>query len=338
MAALRWRVSDPSDPRLDAIVETLTAFARHDFSPRAPVTGTDTIDAIATGLNMLAEELHSTVASRAELEEANARLVAASRMAAVGMLAAGVAHEINNPATWIALALGMLRRSQGALRKRLEGEGDIDRAAVASELATNEALLADCIEGMLRITAVVGDLRSLSRADDRTSEPIDFEELIASCCRLASHVLEGVVVTVDVQQTPAMLASRGRIAQVVTNLLVNAAQAVSLAERERREVSLCVTTHEGGTLLVVEARGPGIPSAMTTRVFEPFFTTKGSRDGTGLGLTIVAQIASTYGGWARVSAGRARTGARVEVWFPPTEAPGDPGPERRTPRPDPELH
>jgi len=331
-------VSDASDPRLDAIVETLAAFARHDFSPRAPVQGTDAIDAIATGLNMLAEELETTVASREELEEANARLVAAGRMAAVGMLAAGVAHEINNPATWIALALGMLRRSQGALRKRVEADGELDRAAVAAELATNEALLADCIEGMQRITAVVGDLRSLSRADDRTSEPIDFEELIASCCRLASHVLEGISMTVDVQQTPAMLASRGRIAQIVTNLLVNAAQAVSQADREKREVALCVTTHEGGTLLAVEDTGPGIPTEMTTRVFDPFFTTKGSRDGTGLGLTIVAQIVATYGGWARVSAARTLSGARVEVWFPPTEKPDDPGPQRPTPRPDPDLH
>ena len=302
-----------TDPRLDAILETLLAFARHDFSKRAPVTGTDEIDAIATGLNMLAEELDETVASRRDLEVANARLVETGKMAEVGLLAAGVAHEVNNPAAWVQLALGIVRKSHTALRKQLENE-EISRDAMLAELDRLDALVHDCIEGMQRITTVVEDLRSLSRADERSFEEIEFEELIASCRRLASHRIgANVVVEIDCSNgAPALVANRGRIAQVVTNLLINASDACE----NRGEVAVTVCNHEGGTLVAVEDTGPGIPEDLRARVFEPFFTTKRELAGMGLGLTIVSRIVSSYGGWARIGEGRTLRGARFEVWFP----------------------
>jgi len=308
------------DPRLDAILEALLAFARHDFSKRAPVLGTDNIDAIATGLNMLAEELEHTVARRQDLEEANARVVEAGHMAAVGMLAAGVAHEVNNPAAWVSLALGMIRRTHDSFRRQLE-EGHVDADAWRADLDKMDVLLRDCIDGMNRITTVVDDLRNLSRADDeheQAYEPIAIGDVIASCCRLASHLLKGVDVTIDVTEAPALVANRGRIAQVVTNLVVNAAQAIadSNTAAAERTIAIVVTTLEGGTLLAVEDSGPGIPAAIHGRVFDPFFTTRANRDGTGLGLTIVSQIATSHGGWAKVGSAHNQTGARVEVWFP----------------------
>ena len=310
-------MTTPSDPRIDAMIEVILACARHDFSRRAPVSGTDAIDALATGLNMLAEELASTVARRDDLDEANARLVETGRMAAVGMLAAGVAHEVNNPAAWVTLALGMIRRSHATLRAQLGAEqAELDRAAALAELDTIDGLLRDCTEGMARITAVVGDLRTLSRADPTSYHPIEFREVIASCCRLAPHVLDGVEGSVQVEDGPMLIANRGRVAQVVTNLVVNAAQAVR--DAEVRRIAISVGPREEGTLLSVDDSGPGIPAEVGSRIFEAFFSTK-ARDGTGLGLTIVSQIVASYGGWVRADASALHGGARVEVWFPSSE-------------------
>jgi signal transduction histidine kinase len=82
------------------------------------------------------------------------------------------------------------------------------------------------------------------------------------------------------------------------------------------EIAIQTSTLDDGALVVVEDTGPGIPEELRPRVFDPFFTTKGELEGMGLGLTIVAQIAASYGGWARVTSAPARRGARVEVWFP----------------------
>src|SRR5215469_14364576 len=165
------------DARLDEIMEVLLAFARQDFSRRAPVYSTDTIDAIATGLNMLAEELDATVASRRELEAAyeelrmtEAKLVQAAKMAAVGLLASGVAHEVNNPAAWVSLALSMMKRSAAKVR-RLVADGALARA-IDEEILVMEGLLTNSIEGMRRVSGVVGDLLVFSRVDDASFEPI----------------------------------------------------------------------------------------------------------------------------------------------------------------------
>ncbi len=310
------------EKRLDDILEVLLAFARQDFTRRAPVYGGDTLDAISTGLNMLAEELHQNVASRRELlqayeelRQAEAKLVQAGKMAAIGLLASGVAHEVNNPAAWVSLALTMMKRTVAKAHRLLDDGAPVE--AVREELATLDGLLVDCAEGMKRVNGVVGDLLVFSRADDASFEPIAFDEVIASSWRLASTALGDPTLVVDLGETPTLVANRGRVAQVVMNLLLNAAHAVSVAPAEGvRRIAVSTRTHEGGVLLAVEDSGPGIPEEIRARVFDPFFTTKPEREGTGLGLTIVAQIASSYGGWARVAAPHRGAGARIEVWFP----------------------
>ena len=313
------------DRRLDAIFEMMLALARRDFTHRVAVEGTDTIDAIATGLNMLAEELDGEIASRQELEAAyaalqaaQAKLVHAEKMAAIGLLASGVAHEVNNPAAWVTLSLGILRRSVAALQRAAE-RGELDRAAAAAELATMERALADATDGVGRISTVVRDLRTLSGVDDRTFEEIPFREVITGACRLASSVIARAKVAIDVDESAVVVANRGRVAQVVTNLLVNAAQAVRDLDEPAIEVS--TTAHEGGVVLAVEDNGGGIPEALRRRLFDPFFTTKPPEEGTGLGLTIVAQIAAESGGWARATAPRRASGARVEVFLPDRPSP-----------------
>lgn len=308
------------DPRLDAILEVLVALAKHDFGPRAPVDGTDTIDALAVGVNMLAEELDGEVASRAELETAyaelktaQAKLVQSEKLATIGLLASGVAHEVNNPAAWVTLSLGVLRKSVATLGRAMESD-DVDKAAMRETLSSMDGLLADAVEGMTRITTVVQDLRMLSRAEDRSFETISFREIAGSACRLAASVLQGTAVHFDIDDSAVIVANRGRVAQVVTNLLLNAAFAVRDAPAPAIWIS--TWTEGAGVLLSVEDNGPGIPHPLRERVFDAFFTTKAPSEGTGLGLAIVAQIAANAGGWARVSEPKLGTGARVDVYFP----------------------
>jgi two-component system NtrC family sensor kinase len=115
---------------------------------------------------------------------------------------------------------------------------------------------------------------------------------------------------------PSLVGNRGRFAQIVTNLLVNAAHAIDDAPAANdHEIVVRTREHEGGVLLTVEDSGPGVPHDLRDRIFEPLFTTKTPAKGTGLGLTIVAQLVHGYGGFVRVADGTLR-GACFEVWSP----------------------
>lgn len=311
------------DPRLDDILEVLLALARQDFSRRAAVDGTDTVDAIATGLNMLAEELDGAVASRRDLEAAyrelkaaDARLVQAGKMLAVGQLASAVAHEVNNPATWVSLGLTLIARGTKDLRKGLAAE-DIDRQALTASLDAIDQVLSDAVEGMDRIRIVVGDLRTFSRPDDDSVEDVCINDVVRTSCNLAGPSFRSrAQLLLELGDTPALIANRGRLAQIVTNLLVNAAHAIDDSPRTRdHEIAVTTRCVDGGILLVVEDTGPGIPHALREKVFEPLFTTKPASKGTGLGLTIVAQLVHGCGGFVRVVDG-SRCGACLEVWLP----------------------
>jgi signal transduction histidine kinase len=328
------------DPRLDEILDVLLALARQDFSQRAPVHGTDTIDAIATGLNMLAEELDGAVASRRDLETAyraleaaDARLVQAGKMIAIGQLASAVAHEINNPTTWVSLGLTLLAHGTKDVRKSLELD-TIDRQALAATLDKMDLVLRDAVEGMDRIRVVVGDLRTFSRGDDESVEDVSINDVIRTSCNLAGPSFrERAELVLDLEDTPLLVANRGRLAQVVTNLLVNAAHAVQDSPRGDHEIAVMTRAQDGGVLIAVEDTGGGVAVEHREKIFEPLFTTKAATRGTGLGLTIVAQLVQGYGGFVRAVDG-SRCGARFEVWLPcKARAPRGPLPERGSDRP-----
>ncbi len=305
-----------SHDQLDDILEALMAYARQDFSPRVHVSERrDLIDAIATGINLLAEELDGEVASRRELEAAYARLqttqaqlVIAEKFAAVGQLASGVAHELNNPATWVLLGLqGMERRISRARTMATNNPPLLD------EICAIERTLTDSLAGLERMRDVIADLRTLSHVDRDVLAPLALEQVVRSACNLArpayQHVAELVL---DLESVPPVLGEAGRIGQLVTNLVVNAAHAV--ADRPGPQQIIVSTRVEasGDVLLAVEDTGPGIAEELYERVFDPYFSTKTSDVGSGLGLAIVRDIAGRHGGTARITRSAAG-GARVEV-------------------------
>lgn len=226
---------DAQDARLDAIVEALARFARLDFSARVPISDTlDTVDAIATGLNMLAEDLDGAVASRLELEralraltEAQTKLLHAAKLATAGQLASGVAHEVNNPAAWVSLAVCHAKRRATELRRSLEGGAA--RSDVAATLDDIDALLEGAAEGAERIRTVVADLRMLARADSDARELVLLDDVVrATCTLLEPSMRERAELRVDLGGVPPVRANCGRLGQIVTNLVVNAADRKSV--------------------------------------------------------------------------------------------------------------
>ncbi|HEU0030332.1 MAG TPA: ATP-binding protein [Kofleriaceae bacterium] len=305
-----------SDDRFDAILEVLMSYARQDFSPRLAVSERrDELDAIATGINLLAEELDGEVASRRELEHAlanlratQAELVIAEKFAAVGQLANGVAHELNNPAAWVLLGLEAARRQLAMVRARVAAEP-------ARELADIDDMLADVQVGMERMRAVIGDLRTLSRTETTDPVELDLDDIVRSACQLARPAYQSVArLVLELGGVPPIIGDRGRLGQLVTNLVINAAYAVAEGGTGH-EIRVSTAAEPEHVVLVVEDSGPGIPDELVERVFEPYFTTKPADVGTGLGLALVRKIAEHHGGTARVLRG-SRGGARVEVRLP----------------------
>jgi signal transduction histidine kinase len=270
----------------------------------APVSqGGPLLSRIQSALNRMAEALRREQAlTRSQLEElrrTNARLaqaqtelVSSERLATVGRLAAGVAHEVGNPLSGILgyLSLARMRASTPELREYLDR---IDHE-------------------VQRIDGIVRGLLDLGRPGASARGPVDVGQVVRTCVELVRAAPELARVDVDFALEPGLLAraDAGPLSQILINLLLNAAQAMGGQGRVR--VS---TRREGDAVrLAVEDTGPGIPPEVMPRLFEPFFTTKEGK-GTGLGLAVSLNLAQGMGG--RLSAENVPGGgARFSVHLP----------------------
>ena len=216
-------------------------------------------------------------------QEMHARLMAAERVAAVGTLAAGVGHEIQNPLAYLELSLS------GAMRSLGKG------AARGAEALVH---LRDAQEGAERIRRIVEDLRTFSREGSEDRERVDLREVAAPALRLVRHVLRDRARLVeDYGPIPPVLGSEARLGQVLLNLLVNAVQAIPPGQAERHSVRIRTgTAPDGRALVEVSDTGRGIAPEVLPHIFEPFFTTKSQEEGTGLGLPICQQIVRAHAG------------------------------------------
>lgn len=327
------------DPRLEPLLEVMLAIARQDFDVRAPVgDGGDAIDAVAVGLNMLCEELREEVASRRELERAHAdlkrvhgQLAHAGKLAAIGHLAAGVAHEMNNPIQGISVCLSILERSQAQLLGMLGSREPLDREAVRERIMEGVDVLSDAHEAIERVRGVSASLRTFARIDDDSLSAVDLGDVIRVSARLSESLARRrAQVELDLAPVPPVWGSRGKLGQVVTNLLVNALQAVPERDAERQRVRLRLRAADGQVILAVEDSGPGVPAELWTRIFEPFYSTKADDLGTGLGLSLASDILALHGGSIRVDKSELG-GARFEVTLPVAAA------REATPAPPPKV-
>ena len=264
-----------------------------------------------------------------------ARLVQAERMAAVGTLAAGLAHEINNPLAYVLTHLTAtcsehlpaLERVVGEL-ERTSGRANGEASRLVAEI---RQALESAREGSERMGSIVRDLKTFSRTDDDRTAPIDVRRVLDASVNMAfSQIRHRAKLIRQYDDVPRVDANEARLGQVFVNLLVNAAQALPPGDVEKNIIRLRTRTGEGGRVLVeVIDSGPGIPAELRSKIFDPFFTTKPAGEGTGLGLWICEGIVTRMGGTIEVQSRPGETVFRVNL--PPgrtVEAP----PQRR---PDP---
>jgi len=238
------------------------------------------IEAEATMLDFDGQPANVVIAHEVtERRELFARVATADRLLSMGTLAAGVAHEINNPLSYLVASLELLARDA---------------------TPAQAALLADAQEAADRVSAIVRDLHQLTRPPGDTLDAVDVVRILTSSIKMVNNELRhrASLVTSYAPQLPRVAASSSRLGQVFLNLLVNAAQAIGEGHADREEVRVRVTASADRRQVFVEIEdtGVGIPAEILGRVFDPFFTTKPHGTGMGLGLAISHQIVKSIGG------------------------------------------
>jgi signal transduction histidine kinase len=249
------------------------------------------------------------------------RLDETERLALVGLIAAGVGHEINNPLGLAMASITLIERTLAGVNDRLRTMNrsePLERvlACVDGPLERAREQLDDCSRDLDRIRVIVRDLRNVSRRAGDERATIDLGALLESVISMAAGVLNPRILLVrQYEQGIKVIGNETRLAQVFLNLLVNAVQAVPDECTGRQHIF--VTLKKEGDLAVVEVRdtGRGMTPAQMERVFEPFFSTKGLLGGTGLGLSICKEIVQSHGGIIEVKSERGR-GSRFMVRLP----------------------
>jgi PAS domain S-box-containing protein len=237
-----------------------------------------------------------------ENRQLRASLAQSDRLANMGLIAAGVAHEINNPLAYALMNLESvadeLPQLAGALRRLPALE--LDPALRPAPFEDLLERVREALEGTRRIKEVVRGLGTFSRIEESEAAPVDLHHPIAHAISMARNEIRYRARLVqDLQPVPPVLASDGKLAQVFLNLIINAAHAIDEGDVERNQI-LIRTWSEGGRVLAeVSDTGHGIPEEHRARIFEPFFTTKGIGMGSGLGLAICRNIVHGLGGELR---------------------------------------
>ena len=214
-------------------------------------------------------------------------LVQADRLAALGTLAAGVAHEVNNPLSYISSNLHFIEEGLAELRQALAGEPGLARLAPTLEECAEA--LAEARQGTTRIHNVVGDLKTFARGEDTSpgEEWADVRRALEMSIKMAMPELRHRARVVwRPAEAPRVRGNESRLGQVFLNLLLNAAQAIPEGAPEENTVEAHLRAEEGKVVVEIRDTGHGIPPENLKRIFEPFFTTRPSGVGTGLGLAI----------------------------------------------------
>jgi PAS domain S-box-containing protein len=253
-----------------------------------------------------------------ERKQLNARLALADRMVSVGTLAAGVAHELNNPLAYVNANLAFVAERLGRVSDLVAHAPGIlpDDADLAVQL---EEATRDARAGAERMRIIIRDLKTFSRGDDEKTGAVDLRTVIESCVNMAwNEIRHRARLTKELPELPPVRGNEARLGQVFLNLLVNAAQAIPEGGADGNEVA--VTAHAEPDRVVVEVRdtGCGIPAEHLPRIFDPFFTTKPPGVGTGLGLSICHSIVTGLGGEISVES-VAGSGTVLRVVLPVAE-------------------
>jgi signal transduction histidine kinase len=270
------------------------------------------------------EELLTSLRDAAELHRLTrtvqllqVRIHEAERMYALGVLVAGIGHELRNPLGWITTNLIYSRRALATLLPKLSGPVSAAEAAqVAEALREMDAALEDASEGATRVQDIVEGISLQSR--NEAAAPIDLCHVARSVAKLVQgEVMHRGRLKLDLAETPPVTGSATRVGQVLLNLVVNALQALPRQRREENLVQIAVFQKDRVACVEVRDNGVGIEAERLSRIFDPFYTTKGQ--GTGLGLAISRQIVEEMGGHIEVES-QVGVGTRFLLKLPIVES------------------
>lgn len=312
--------------RADDLMLALEAGA--DDLARKPIDAGELKSRLAVGKRLAAydERLGNYARDMEALAESRAKqLLHADRMATLGVLSAGVAHEVSNPATFISGNVQTLRRFwddiEVLLKTHLRQGNDEFTSKLKFIIDETPKALGGIHGGVKRITKIVEGLNAYAGQRDTAREACDLDACVSKALDLCGHRLKkaGVLVSVDIPEGfPKVHADAGQVEQVFVNLLVNASDA--MAGRTQDELHIRAFQEEGRIRVSVEDSGPGIPEDILARIWEPFFTTKEMGKGSGLGLAICRSIIEDHGGTLNV-ANRPDGGAVFSICLPPIDMP-----------------
>jgi len=269
-----------------------------------------------------------------ELLDAQGRLVESERLAAVGQVAAGLVHEINNPASYILaniFSVGEMVDELAALGEALEDGADVAsvRAIWASiggleTVSDMRMAIGEASEGARRIRDILRDVRALSAtSSDMTPKTFDLNDAVRSALRLGrAAVQDRAQVEAHLGSDVEVVGDAGRLSQVFLNLLVNAAHAIEGAPGDNHRVAFATRRSKARVTVTVSDTGSGIPEAILETIFDPFFTTRPDAGGTGLGLSISRDIVRDHGGELTVDS-VAGVGTTFTITLPAAEAPSE---------------
>jgi len=301
-----------------------------DLEVRAPARANDELGLLSEGFNAMVKSLAGQDASIRELthgleekveertrelqealeekERTQAQLVHSEKMASLGLLVAGVAHEINNPIGYIYANADLLKRFLAKLHYAAE-HGDMK--SFEQNADKMEQVLKSTQDGAKRAKEIVQGLKRFSRKDSSARSPTDVREAVDTALMLLSHELkDNVELELDFDEVPAVTANSGELSQVFINIIANALQAMEGSGK----LDIKVKSEDGKVIVEFTDTGGGISDDDMAHIFEPFFTTKDVGDGTGLGLSIAYGIVKAHEGEIEFESAPGRgTTARVTL-------------------------
>ncbi len=232
------------------------------------------------------------VTERRALEQ---RLAQADRLASVGLLAAGVAHELNNPLAYVLYNLDAATEDLAMAADRGDGLSAEQVRAMAEKLGASR-------DGAQRMRSIVHDLQTFSRVDRRDHARVELPAVLRAVTAMAAHQVRfRARLELDLREVPPVMGNEGHLSQVFLNLLVNAAHAIEEDNPEAHRIRVRCGRMGDEVAVEVSDTGQGIPEDQRDRIFDPFFTTKAPGQGTGLGLAICHRIVTEHGGRIELS-------------------------------------
>ncbi len=245
------------------------------------------------------------------------RMLHLDRLASLGRVAAGIAHEVNNPLTYVYANLSMARNSLTASRVKPAAEPHL----TATQMAGIEASIERALEGVDRVRVIMDGVRLFVRAPEERHTPVDVRVVIDSSLAVLNHELQQkATVQKQLDDVPLIYGNRSHLGQLMINLLTNALDSVPLGNPQVHSLTVRTSTSAAGEIVIeVEDTGSGMSEEVRSRIFEPFFTTKPPGVGTGLGLSICHGIARSHGATIQVESHPGK-GSCFRVVFPKTSA------------------